>query len=236
MATRAVALDISKAFDRVWHAGLLHKLKSYGMSSQICGLISSFVSNRQLRVVLNGKSAQEYPVNPGVPQCSILGPAVLVLYINDLPDDVVCDIANYADDTTVYSKCDQASDLWQQLELASELESDLRDTVDWGRKWLVDFNAGKTQLVLFDRSNNICAIAVKMHESVLEEKSSFNMLELTFSPKLDLGSYIIFIAKTASKKIGALIRSMKFFSPEVAQYLYKSTIHPCMGLLLSRLG
>ena len=63
----------------------------------------------------------------------------------DLPDDVICNIAIYADDTTLYSKCNQASDLWQQLELASELESDLRDTVDWGRKWLVDLNAGKTQ-------------------------------------------------------------------------------------------
>ena len=60
--------------------------------------------------------------------------------------------------------------LWQQLELASELESDLQDTVDWGRKWLVDFNAGKTQLVSFDRSNNTGAIDVKMDGSVLEEK------------------------------------------------------------------
>ena len=59
-------------------------------------------------------------------------------YVNDLPDDVICNIAIYADNTTLYSKCDQASDLWQQLELASELESDLRDTVDWGRKRLVD--------------------------------------------------------------------------------------------------
>ena len=62
-ATRAVALDISMAFDRVWHAGLLHKLKSYGISGHIFGLISSFLSNRQLRVVLEGKSSQEYPVN-----------------------------------------------------------------------------------------------------------------------------------------------------------------------------
>ena len=67
-----------------------------------------------------------------------------------------------------------------------------------------------------------------MGGSILEEKSSFKMLGLTFSSKLDWGSYIISIAKTASKKIGALIRSMKFLSPEVALYLYKSTIRPCM--------
>ena len=108
-ATRAMVLDISKAFDRVWHAGLLHKLKSYGISGQIFGLISSFLSNRRLRVVLDGKSSQEYPVNAGVPQGSILGPTLFLLYINDLPDDIVCNIAIYADDTTLYSKCDQAS-------------------------------------------------------------------------------------------------------------------------------
>ena len=227
-ATQAVALDISKAFERVWHAGLLHKLKSYGISGQIFGLISSFISNRQLRVVLDGKSSQEYPVNAGVAQGSIIGPTLFLLYINDLPDDIICNIAMYADDTTLYSKCNQASDLWQQLELASELESDLLDAVDWGRKWLVDFSSGKAQLVSFDRSKNTGAIDVKMNGSVLEEKTSFKMLGLTFSSKLDWSCYIVSIAKTASKKIGALIRSVRFLSPEVALYLYKSIIHPCM--------
>ena len=95
---------------------------------------------------------------------------VLHFSINDLPDKVICNNAIYADDTTLYSKCDQASDLWQQLELASELESDLQETVDWGKKWVVDFNAGKTRLVLFDQSNNIVSIDLKMDGSVLEEK------------------------------------------------------------------
>ena len=112
--------------------------------------------------------------------------------------------------------------------MASELESGLRDTVVWGRKWLVDFNAGKTQLVSFDRSKSTGAIDVKMDGSLLEEKTSFKMLGLTFSSKLDWGSYIVSIAKTASKKIGALIRSSKFLSPKIAMYLYKSTIRPCM--------
>ena len=178
---------------------------------------------------MDGKPSQEYPVNAGgVPLGSILGPTLFTIYINDVPDYVICNIAIYADDTTLYSKCDQASNLRQQLELASELESDLRDTVDWGRKWFVDFNAGKTQLVSFDRSNNTGAIDMKIDGSVLKEESSFKMLGLTFSSKLDWGSYIISIAKTAFKKIGGLIRSMKFLFPEVALYLYKSTIQPCM--------
>ena len=120
-----MALDISKAFDGVWHASLLHKLKHCGTSGQIFGLTSSFLSKRQLRVVLDGKSSQEYPANAGVPQYSILGPTLFLLYINDLPDYVIFNIAIYLDDTTLYSKCDQASHLWRQLQLASELESKL---------------------------------------------------------------------------------------------------------------
>ena len=174
------------------------------------------------------KSSQEYPVNAGVSQGSVLGSKLFRLYINDLPDDVICNIVIYVDDATLYSKCDQASDLWQQLELAFELESDLCDTVDWGKKWLVDFNAGKIQLVLFDRSNNTGTIDVKMDGSVLEENSSFKMLGLTFSSKLDWASHIISAAKTASKKTGALVHSMKFLSPDFALYLSKSTIWPCM--------
>ena len=99
---------------------------------------------------------------------------------------------------------------------------------NWGRKWFVDFNPGKTQLVSFDRSNNTCTIDVKMNGSALEESSPLKMLGLNFSSKCYWGPYIFSIAKAASRKIGALIRSMKFLSSEVALYLYKSTIRSCM--------
>ena len=191
-------------------------------------LFFSFLSNRQLQVVLDDKSSQEYTVNTGLPQGSIFGLTLFLPYINDPPDDIVWDIAICADGAILYSKYGQASDLWQQLESASELESDLQDTVEWGKKRFFDFNGGRTHLVLFDWSNKNGSIDVKMDEYALEEKSSLKMLGLTFSSKLDWSFYIISIAKTASKKIGALIRSMKFCSPEVALYLHKSIIHLCM--------
>ena len=112
--------------------------------------------------------------------------------------------------------------------MASELDSDLRDTVNWGRKWLIDFNAQKTQLVLFNWYHNSSAIDVKMDGFVLEEKSSFKMLGLSFFSYLDWCSRIVSIAKAASKKVGALIHSMKFLFPEVALYFYKSTILLCL--------
>ena len=98
----------------------------------------------------------------------------------------------------------------------------------WGSNWLVDFSAGKTQLVSFGWSINTGAIDMKMDGSLLKEKSSFKILGLSFSSKLDWGSYVNAIAKSASKKIGALVCSMKFLSPDVALYLCKSNMWPCM--------
>ena len=137
-ATRAVALDICKAFDRVWHNSLLHKLRAYGVIYDIFYIIFLFLVVEDLKYA-------------GVPQGSIIGPTLFFLFINDLPDIVLSKIAIYVDDTTLYSVCQKASDMWKRVEISLGFESDLRDTVDWGRRWLVSFNAGKTQLVSFDQ-------------------------------------------------------------------------------------
>ena len=92
-ATQAPVLNISKAFDRVWQAGLPHKLKRYRISGQIFGLISSFLSKRSLCMVLDGKSSQEYPVNAEVLQGFILGPTLILQYINDLPNGVISNMS-----------------------------------------------------------------------------------------------------------------------------------------------
>ena len=144
--TPAVALDISKTFHRVWHAGLLHKCKSYGISGQIFGLIS----------LCSFKCFQRGSLNAGIPEGLSLGCTFFLLYINDL---------------MILSM--MLLSVLMILELASEIESDLYDTVDWDRKWFVDFSAGKTQLIWFDQSNNSGAIDVKMDGSVLEEKIIF---------------------------------------------------------------
>ena len=113
--------------------------------------------------------------------------------------------------------------MWQQR----ELESHLVDTVDWG-KWLVDFNARKTQLVSVDWSDSSGNIDVNMDGSSVEEKSSFKILGLSFTSKLDQSSYIIFVAKMFSKRIGALVRFAKFLSPDAALCHSKYITRPCM--------
>ena len=125
-------------------------------------------------------------------------------------------------------KCSQVSDLRQQLEVAWDLKSDLWDSLDWGRKWIVHFSAGKTQLVSFDQSNNSGAIDLKMNGSAFEELSSFKMLWLSFSYQLDWDSCIVSIVRTLFMKIGILTHSMKFLFPEIVLYLHKSTIRPCL--------
>ena len=100
--TRAIALDISKAFDKVWHAGLLHKLKAYGVSGLFLDIIKSFLSDRKIRVLLDGQSSSSYSINAGVPQGSVLGPTLFLIFINDLPDNILSKLAIYADDTTVF--------------------------------------------------------------------------------------------------------------------------------------
>ena len=151
-------------------------------------LISSFLGNRDPWVVLDGKCSQEYPVYAGVPQGFMLDPTLFLLHIDNMTFLMMLSVillSMQADDTTLYSKCDQASDLCQQLGLASQLASDLQDTVDWSRKKLVSFNAGKTQLVLFDWSNNIGGFDIIIDGSALDKKLSFKMLRLTFSLKLN---------------------------------------------------
>ena len=126
VTTQAVVLGISKAFGRIWHAALFHKSKPF--RSNIWPYFV-FLRNRWLQVVHDGKSLQEYPLNAGVSQSSILGPTFFLEYVNDLPDDFIRNIPISADDTTIYSNCDQASDLWQQLEMAAKFKFDQQDTM-----------------------------------------------------------------------------------------------------------
>ena len=113
---------------------------------------------------------KEYLVTTAVSQGTFTCPELFLLYINDLSHDVICNIAVSADDATFYCAYDQPSNLCHQLALASQLESDLSNTVDWTRKWLVDFDSEKIQLLEFYQSNNSGAIVVKMYGSSLEKK------------------------------------------------------------------
>ena len=100
---RGVFLDLSKAFDKVWHEGLIHKLKSMGVSDSLLKLFQSFLTNRFQRVLLNGQTSEWLPVKAGVPQGSILGPLLFLIYINDLSENIESTVKLFADDTSLFS-------------------------------------------------------------------------------------------------------------------------------------
>lgn len=225
---RAIALDISKAFDKVWHTGLLCKLKSYGISGHIYQIIESFLSDRKIKVVLDGQCSSVYSITSGVPQGSILGPILFLLFINDLPDEMMSELAMFADDTSLYSTVSEKTCFFDRLELASSLESDLRSATDWGKQWLVTFNSSKTKLLSINRYRNPDNISISMSGNTLTESTSFRLLGLTFSKDLTWNEYIRSIAKSAAMKVGSLYRARQFLSSECILYLYKALIRPCM--------
>ncbi len=132
--TRGVFLDISKAFDRVWHDGLLFKLETYGVSGPLLSLLRDFLSGRVQRVTLNGYSSIWKLIQAGVPQGSILGPLLFLIFINDLLEDLESVVKIFADDTSIFSA------VHDQLESAGKLNRDLVRISDWAYQWKMSFN------------------------------------------------------------------------------------------------
>ena len=129
LEVRGVFLDISKAFDKVWHEGLIFKLKQNGISGNLLQILSDFLSNRKQRVVLNGQNSSWANVHVGVPQGSILGPLLFLIYINDLADNLSSNVKLFADDTPLFSLVHDVN------ASARELNDDLKKIKKWAFQW-----------------------------------------------------------------------------------------------------
>ena len=224
--TRAIALDISKALDKVWHAGLLYKLNAYVVVGPILSILESFLQERSLKVGLDGQSSPLCITNAGVPQGSILEPTLFLVFINDLSDEVLSRIGIYAHDTTLFQSWQVC--FFEKVESAGELELNLCIIVGWGERWLVAFNATRTKLFSFNSHRDPLLVHVVTNGIELPEETSFRLLGLTFTRSMYWKPYIQSIAKAASRKVGSLHRAHHFLTPESILYLYKSTIRPYM--------
>ena len=185
-------------------------------------IIKSFLSDRKIRVVLAGQSSSSYSINAGVPQGSVFGPTLFLIFINDLPDNILSKVAIYADDTTVYSCLGKTNDVFDKVEMAAEIEVDLRTVVEWDDKWLVTFNSSKAKLLSINRFKDPFLPSVMMNGTELPENSHFRLLGLTFSNDFSWNNYIESIAESAAMKVGFLYRAQNFLSPESVLYLYKA--------------
>ena len=131
---RGIFLDISKAFDKVWHIGLLFKLKAYGIDGELLSLLENYLENCKQGVVLNGQNSEWREINSGVPKGSVLGPLLILIYINDLPDGItsICKIC--ANDTSLFSKVLDVNESTKKLNL------DLERISEWAFQWKMHFN------------------------------------------------------------------------------------------------
>ena len=140
---RAVFCDISKAFDRVWHSGLLYKLQAAGVTGDVLSWFKSYLSDRKQRVVLPSTVSKWTFIRAGVPQGSILGPLLFLVYINDIVKDIGSNIRLFADDTSLFIIVDNP------VTAADSLNTDLNKISQWAASWLVTFNPAKTEALLF---------------------------------------------------------------------------------------
>ena len=150
LEVRAVFMDISKAFDKVWHDGLIFKLKQNGVSGTLLELFGDYLSNRKQRVVLNGSLAEYNDIKSGVPQGSVLGPLLFLIYINDLEENIKSQIRFFADDTKLYSI------VKDPVTSASNLNDDLETIHRWAQQWKMEFNpdpAKQATELLFSTKN-----------------------------------------------------------------------------------
>ena len=136
---RAVFLDISKAFDKVWHEGLIFKLKQNGINGNLLNLLSNYLLNRMQRVVINGVQSEWEAIFSGVPQGSVLGPLLFLIYINDLTDNINSKMKLFADDSSLFVRVNNVNMTHEQL------VGDLRTINNWANQWKMEFNPDITK-------------------------------------------------------------------------------------------
>ena len=215
---RAVFLDLSKAFDRVWHDGLLYKLEFNGISGNILQLIKNFLKDRKQRVVLNGKSSKWESISEGVPQGSVLGPLFFLIYINDIVSNVTCGIKLYADDTSLFSVVDDENIT------ARALNRDLEKINLWAWQWKMQFNANKTEEVIFScKRQKPNHPNLRLGNDAIASKNEHKHLGLILDSKLDFQSHIREAILKARRGIGMIKCLSKYVCREVLEQIYKLT-------------
>ena len=138
-----VFLDVSKAFDRVWHKGLIFKLKQNGIDGDLLEWISDYLSGRKQKVVIRNTSSSLMKVEAGVPQGSVLGPLLFLVYINDIAESLLSLTRLFADDSSLFYSAATIKDI------EGIINQDLRMLVSWAAQWLINFNPLKTEVMLF---------------------------------------------------------------------------------------
>ena len=219
MNVDCIYLDFAKAFDKVPHLRLINKLESYGFTGDLINWLRNFLVNRQQRVIINGIQSDVELVTSGIPQGSVLGPTLFVIFINDLPDKVKTHVKIFADDTKIFNAI-------KTSEESSILQDDINQLVEWTQKWQLPFNMEKTKVLHYGRNNS--EHNYQIGGLNIEKDCSEKDLGVTFDNSLKFSTHIASIVQKANSRLGIIKRNFSITSKEIIIPLYKSLVRPIL--------
>ena len=219
----AVFLDLTKAFDKVWHRGLLYKMKKCGIGGKLYDLLTSYLTSRKQFVTIGGSSSSLATIKAGIPQGSVLGPLLFLIYINDISNDLQSESFLFADDTSLFQRVYNG----RTSMAVNCLNRDL-DVIDkWAKQWLVKINIKKTVVMLFSRKRTPSSLPpVMLGTTSLNVVEMHKHLGLTFEKDLSWSSHISSLVSRCNKIIGMLTRFKYTWSRQSLEICYKSFIRP----------
>ena len=222
--TRAVFLDMSKAFDKVWHEGLLYKLKCYGVEGTFLNILENYLTNREQKITLCGQSSSWLGVNAGVPQGSVLGPLLFLIYINDLPDNLVSRAKLFADDTSIFST------VFNVDRSCSELNQDLDLIKRWAYQWKMAFNPDPnkqaTEVIFSHKKTPVNHPPLFFNAVPVTSSPRQKHLGLVLDSKLTFSHHLSSKICKANKGICVIKRLRKYLPRKTLLCVYKSYIRP----------
>ena len=197
--TDVAILDFSKAFDTVPHKNLLHKLSLYGITGPLHAWLSNFLTQRSMRVVIEGACSESSTVDSGVPQGTVLGPILFLCHINDLPSSVSSQVRLFADDCLLYREINTFKD-------HLTLQQDLKQLKVWADTWGMHFNASKCYILSIKEKLNF---HYTLNSTILKHVTNNPYLGILFSQDLKWGDHIAKICKKANSTVGFLMRNLR---------------------------
>ena len=215
---------MSKAFDRVWHQGLIHKLNSYGVQGRLLTLLKNYLSNRSQRVVLNGQTSDWAEIKAGVPQGSVLGPLLFLIYINDLPENLQSNPKLFADDTSIFSFVKNIN------ESQNQMNDDLLKINNWASQWKMIFNPDLSKsandVIFTRRLNKNNHPPLNFNQSHVTYQTSTKHLGMILDNKLDFNLHLDEKITKAYKGIGLIKKLQPIICRKALLNIYKSIVRP----------
>ena len=216
-----IIMDFTKAFDKVSHQRLLYKLEGFGVSPQVRKWIEHFLCNRSQRVIVEGCTSGDVSVDSGVPQGTVLGPTLFLLYINDLPEYVQCPVRLFADDCVIYNSIKSIDD-------TLTLQEDLAKLEEWEQNWKMDFNPSKCFAMNVTRKRKPLVVDYLLKNSVLTNTESSTYLGVTIRKDLKWDDHINRITSKANRTLGLVRRNIKTNNQEIKTTAFNTLVRPVL--------